>query len=229
MRQLTILLASVFCVFGATAPCSAQSVLWDQQPDTSIQQIIDQDIPDQSIFSTFAVNDVSISSNVVVDSVTTYFTNGSGAWASNVNTGILNIFDGDALTAQDDPTSGGDFGLGQVQVTVTDLGNNILAVSATGFLISLDPGTYWFGLSPISGSAIPQEFHYSSGSTVGAASQSRNPGGGFGLGTDWFDSNILAGGYQDAALTVTIVSLPEPTTAGLFVIGMLGLGARRRR
>ena len=232
MRRVFTSLAVVVALFAAPAYSSAQTtVLWDQQPDTTIQQIIDQDIPDQAIFSTLAVNDVVIGGQgAIIEEVTTYFTNGSGAWPAGVTTGILNIFDGDALTAGDDPTTGGDAGPGSVAISITDIGNNTLAVTASGLNITLGAGTYWFGLSPSAGSGLPQEFHYSAGSTVGDLSQSRNPGGGFGLGTDWFASNTLAGDYLDTSLTVSGQEIvPEPTTAGLLALGMVGLVARRRR
>lgn len=233
LSQKVLASVAVIALLAAPSYSNAQMVLWDQQPDTSIQQIIDQDIPDQAIFSTFAVNDVNLASSTgggfIIDSVTTYFTNAGGAWPAGVTSGILNIFDGDGLVAGDDPTTGGDFGPGSVAVTATDLGNNVLAVTATGLNLSLADGTYWFGLSPSAGSSLPQEFHYSAGSTQGLASQSRNPGGGFGLGTDWFDSNVLAAEYLDTAITITGEEVPEPTTAGLLALGMIGLVSRRRR
>ena len=234
LSQKVLASVAVIALLAAPSYSNAQNILWDQQPDTNIQQIIDQDIPDQAIFSTYAVNDVTLAGaggGFLIDSVTTFFTNGSGAWPAGVTTGVLNIFDGDALTAADDPTTGGDFGPGSVSINVTDLGNNVLAVTASGLNITLADGTYWFGLSPSAGSGLPQEFHFSAGSTVGALSQSRNPGGGFGLGSDWFDSNTLAGPFLDTSLTVTgqEIIVPEPTTAGLLALGMFGMVARRRR
>ena len=234
MRRVITTLAVVATFFAATEYSSAQSIIWDQQPDTTLTGVINQDIPEpQSAFSTYLVNDATFSSNVTIDSVTTFFTNSSGTWGSLITDGILNIFDGDALVASDDPTTGGDFGPGSVSLSVTDLGNNVLAVTASGLSINLAAGTYFFGLSPsLPSDTDPQEFHYDSGTTVGLASQARNPGGGFLplLGTtDWLDANGLSPGFGDAAFTITSEPIPEPTTAGLLALGLVGLTARRRR
>ena len=226
-------LASVAVIAMLAAPnySSAQSILWDQQPDTTLTTVIDLDIPaPQAGFSTYLVNDATFTSDVNIDSVTTFFSNNSGSWGGLITDGILNIFDGDGLVASDDPTSGGDFGPGSVSVSITDLGNNVLAVTASGLNLDLAAGTYFFGLSPsLPSDADPQEFRFDTGSTVGSASQGRNPSGTFGLGTDWFNADTLAPGFSDAAFTVLGEEVPEPTTAGLLALGMIGLVARRRR
>ncbi len=228
-------LSSLAVIALLAAPSySSADVLWDQQPlGVPVGGIIDQDIPDLGQFSTYVVNDVVFNTDVKIDTVTTYFTNLNGAWGANVTQGILNIFNGDALMSTDDPTSGGDFGPGLVNVTITDLGNQILAITAdiSGLNLNLGAGTYWFGLSPQAGAGIPQEFHFDATSRLGEESQFRNPGGGFGLGTDWGPASILQPGYNDASITITGTPsiVPEPTTVGLLAVGLIGLVARRRR
>ena len=228
-RGLTSLVVVAAC-FAAAGYSSAQSILWDQQPDFTLTTTIDLDIPSPGdSFSTYQVNDATFESAVNITAITTFYTNNTGTWENLINTGVLNIFDGDGLVASDDPTSGGDFGPGSVSVTSTDLGSNVIAVTA--FVdINLAAGTYWFGLTPSLPSASdPQEFRYDDGQIVGAASQARNPAGGFGLGTAWFNGDTLAPGFSDATFTILGEEIPEPTTAGLLALGLVGLVARRRR
>ena len=100
--------------------------------------------------------------------------------------------------------------------------------AATDLFINLDPGTYFFGLNAsLPAADDPQEFRFDSGSTIGSAIFGRNPSGAFGLGTDWFTADTLAPGFGDGAITIT-ATFPEPTSAGLLAMGLLGLVARRR-
>ena len=58
-------LASVAVIAMLAAPnySSAQSILWDQQPDTTLTTVIDLDIPaPQAGFSTYLVNDATFTS-----------------------------------------------------------------------------------------------------------------------------------------------------------------------
>ena len=230
MKPTYTVLTLVLTVFTGWSQCTAQFIIWDQQPDASSTGVIDQEIPDTPASSTYLVNDATFNKAVLVDSVTTYFSNFSGAWETNVTTGVLNIFDGDGLLASDDPQTGGDFGPGLVNVTIEDFGNNVIGVTTENLNISLAAGTYWFGLTPIADSSIPQEFHLdSAGGIVGFESQFRNPEGGFGLGTDWAGADGLLAGYQDGAFTVTTV--PEPSAcllAGLSFLGVVSYRGNRR-
>ena len=232
MRQVLTTLALVAVCFAAPVNSSAQiTTLWDQQPDLSLTPVIDQDIPvPADAFSTYLVNDATFGSDVNINSVTTFFTTSSDTWSGLITDGVLNIFDGDRLVGSDDVTSGGDFGLGSVSLSVTDLGNNVLAVTASNLNINLAAGTYFIGLSPsLPSSTDSQEFRYDFGTTVGSNTFARNPGGAFGFGTGFFDADELSVEYADAAFTITGKEVPEPTTAGLLALGLVGLVARRRR
>ena len=242
MRRVLTSLAVVAACLAAPVYSSAQNViLWDQQPDTSLTTVIDLDVPaPDDPFSTYLVNDATFSSAVTVNQVTSFYSNNNAAWANLIGNGILNIFDGDGLVAGDDPTSGGDLGLGSVAVTVENIGGGVLAVTAGGEVgsgnelgISLDAGTYFFGLSASlpNGASDPQEFRFDTGSTVGLNTFGRNPSGAFGLGTDWFTADTLSPGFADTAFTILgeTIPVPEPTTAGLLALGMIGMVSRRRR
>ena len=160
MKNVFVLFVGFVCLSVGSKHSTADSiaVLWDQGPNVSAPALIDQGITGEFDFqSTYMVSDVSIGTQVDNVIVTTFFSNSSGEWLSNVENGYLNIFDGDGLTDLDDPTSGGDFGPGFTEVTVTDQGN-FLEVSAS-LQVDLAPGTYWIGLSPITASTVSQEFH----------------------------------------------------------------------
>jgi len=227
MRKMFLFsLSAVFLLWPSAMVC-AQFTLWDQQPDTSTTAVVDQDFDDGPDFSTFLVNDVVFGGSVVIDSITTYFTDFNNAWENDLTQGVVNIFDGDTLTAADDPTNGGDFGSGLTSVSVTDIGGGVLAITASNLNISLGAGTYWVGLTPAQDAAIEQEFHFDTFARAGFATQARNPGGGFGFGTDWFNADPLAfGEYRDASLTIT--GVPEPSSVLVLTLGLAAIVRRRR-
>ena len=75
-----------------------------------------------------------------------------------------------------------------------------------------------------------QEFHQGAFDVVGAESQSRNPGGGFGIGTEWVNSGKVFGGVSwDAALTINGTAVPEPSTLAMFGLLAVFAAPRRRR
>lgn len=203
MRSITLVLF-VCCTLVCSGTGFGQTVIWDQQPETSIPQVIDQEIPDQTTFSTYVVSDVTLAFGTMLSDVTVYFTNSSGTWVNNVDNARLCVFPDDLNSF--DPSVDGQI----VSVVVTDLGNNVLAVTARNVGITLDAGTYWIGLSPLAPTGISQEFHYASGNLSGELSFARNPGGGFGLGTDWFSVDMLSPSFMDAAITISVDGLGIP-------------------
>ena len=193
----SVLIASVFCCQPVS--CLGQAVLWDQQPDTSITTVIDLEIAEPfAAFSTYQLNDATFTSGVVVSEVTTYFSNTSGVWTSDtIFEARLCIFPFDFTPF--DPSIDGEV----VPVTVTNLGNGVLAVTASKLSIQLGAGSYWFGLTPVlDPSTLAQEFRFDSGNTVGGMSVFRNPLNGFGLGAGWMPTDALVPGFGDAALTL---------------------------
>ena len=67
-----------------------------------------------------------------------------------------------------------------------------------------EPGTYWIGLTPmLDFGGNGQEFHLEA-ALMGATTQARNPGGGFGHGSDWFEAGPTFGGLDswDGAIRI---------------------------
>ena len=224
---------AAFLFFVAATVFSSQSVaqttLWDQAPDPDGDQIINQNIPGAfSDFSTFLVSDVTFSQNVIIDSVTSYYSNSTGTWTSTVTSGILNIFDGDALTTLDDPLVGGDFGPGATSVSVTVVEPGVLAVTASGLNISLQAGDYFFGLAASEPDPDNQEFQLEALTSFGQESFLRNPAGGFGPPiSEWVQASVFGfPGYEGA---ITITAVPEPSSCMVFAVGSVCLLVRRKR
>jgi hypothetical protein len=225
--QFLAALAAVCVPFSANA-----DILWDQQANSGGSNFIDQQFSDFPTFSTYIVNDATFGSAVTVTDVTVYLTTGSNNpnWPG-LTSGVLNIFDGNALVASDDPTTGGDFGPGAVSVSYTNLGGGVAALKASGLNINLAAGNYWFGLTANAAfGTFGQEFHWQAASNLGANSFARNPGGAFGFpaGTNWFDIGPVAG-FGDAAFKVEGSAVPEPSTLGVLIVGLAGMAFRRRR
>ena len=193
----SVLIASI--IYCCSSICSGQTI-WDQQPDTSIANVIDLEVAEPFVaFSTYQLNDVVFGiAGVEVNEVTTYFSNNSGEWTSDtIFEARLCVFPEDFTPF--DPSIDGEI----VPVTVTNLGNGVLAVTAAKLSIQLGAGVTWIGLTPIlDPSTLAQEFRYDSGSTVGGTSVFRNPLNGFGLGAGWMPTDALVPGFGDAALTV---------------------------
>lgn len=226
MKRSFLALAATLLLSTAAFAQNPNVTLWDQAPDGAAPAGVDQSFADFPDFSTFIVSDVQFGSAVIVDSITTYFTNINLTWPqSGTGTGVLNIFADDGALDTEDPLGGT---LVSVDFTATTDG---LSVTANGLDLALAAGTYWIGLTPdLEFGTAGQEFHQGSASAFGSNSFARNPGDGFGFGTDWFDATNLVGGVPyDAAITVVGKAVPEPTTAGLLALACVGLVTRRRR
>lgn len=214
--------AMVLGAMSITAPVSAGDVLWDQPLLLDTQAFVDQNFSDFPDFSTFLVSDVVFGTPVIINSITTYYTNVFNLWPQNAaGTATLNIF-ADPLSGGDDPAAGA-----SVVVDFVTTADGI-AVTASGLNMALGAGTYWIGLAPeLTFGGAGQEFHLEAVG-VGANTQGRNPGGGFGLGLDWFDAGqTFAGVDWDGAITVVGEVVPAPGAMAL--LGIAGLAGTRRR
>lgn len=195
MRRITlVVMVLAFC----TSICTGQTVLLDQQPNTSVEQVIDQEMPDFGEFSTFLLSDITLTRTTDIGGVTVYFTNSvAGLWDTAVTEARLSTFS--------DPIGNADprFESEIVPVEVEVMGD-LLAISMHDPLAKrlLPPGTHWIGLTPLAGADIPQEFRFAAVNPSGNNSIIRNPGGGFNIGTGWQDVGNISPTFFDAAITV---------------------------
>ncbi len=173
---------------------SPEAVLWDQSDyDPNGTNVIDQEFGDFPTYSTYQVHDFTVPSpGWNITAVSTYFTTSFGNWSPAITQARINLYPktGEFPYAAEDPSAGF-----VVPVTLTNLGSAWKLTADTSGLEAfqnLAPGECWIGLTPIADfGAFGQEFHWLSASPVGTPSAIRNPGGGFGLGTQWGDYSLF--------------------------------------
>lgn len=204
--KIIALLCFAVCTLAVSVSGFGQ-IAWDQQPDTSVQGIINQEIPDIPALSTYLVNDITISQRTLIRGVTVYFTNSQNTWEGNVTEARLFAFPDDFSTF--DPSLDGQI----VPVVVTDVGDNVLVIEAEKLFLPLDAGTHWIGLTPVAPSGLNQEFSYAANDLVGELTVARNPEGGLGVGTDWVTTTNLLSPFMDLAITLTEFPLTPPKIA----------------
>jgi hypothetical protein len=214
---------AVFCLLSASQ-CFA-GVLWDQQPLDTATGYINQEFGDAPASSTYQTHDITVTGGGWnITSITEYFT--TGIWPGSFNA-RLNIFalNGPTPLPTDDPTAGLIYPADNVETTVS-------TVTLSGLSIYLAPGSYWIGFTPIVDlSSGGQQFELVA-STVGSDSGVRNPGDGFGRGTDWMTTSAFNAPSTDGSITINgdeIASTPEPGTAGLIGAGGLLLAGLLKR
>ena len=211
-RKFYLAILSLPLLFSSLETCNAQTVILDQQPDTSITAIIDQEIPYVPELSSYILNDVTVDSPLLAE-VATYFSNDLFEWPELVTEARL-CFTQDPFNGDFDPRVDGH--IVPVTVLVSD-DSDVLTIRCDA-PVPLAPGTNWIGLTPIVGfspTTLFQEFRYSSATVSGFDSIARNPGDGFfGAFPDWSPATVLAAEFVDAAMTVSSIPMPlTPTFA----------------
>ena len=213
---------AVFC-FLAASQCFA-GVLWDQQPLDTTTGYVNQEFGDLPSYATYQVQDVTVTGGGWnITSITEYFT--TGPWPGSFDA-RLNIFPliGPAPQPTDDPTSGLIYPADNVETTIS-------TVTLSGLNLYLAPGSYWIGFTPIVDFSVGQQFQLVA-STVGYDSGVLNPGGGFGIGSDWVTTSAFNAPSTDGSITINgdeLASVPEPGTASLIGAGGLLLAGLLKR
>ena len=214
------------CALLAAPNASAQEVVWDSPVDPNVTAFVDQQFPDFPDFSTYLVGHVSLDRATFIYDITTYFTFAGGVWPLGDLNAMLNIIPQDGLPPNDyDPSVDGMAVTGNMAVGP----NGVELTTGLGGGLTLEAGEYWIGLTPdIDFGVFGQEFHQGT-ADFAKNTAARNPGGGFGLGTDWFEAGPAFGGI-DWGMAITITGKNVPAPGALALLGLAGLvGARRRR
>jgi len=218
IRCFLVLAAFAIAFFGKAV--KADDVLIDRPPNPLILGARDQDYPDFPDFSTFVVASVLFDTNVELTAITGFYTNLGKQWPQNeFAPAVFNIFQGD-LQHDDDPRLG----------TVVDA---FYIVDVNGLEVTWDltksaspvilkgNTQFWIGLTPKLGFGIFGNQNRQA-SDVGPNSMVRNPGGGFGLGSEWTDVGDFFGfGDYSAAITIRGNVIPEPSSVGRLLAGLL--------
>ncbi len=209
------------------APAFCATVLWDQAPitPTALSNQVFTDYPE---FSTYVLSDVTVpSSGWIIESLTSYFSAGTFFAASGYHLPVQLVIlpaSGDLPDAAHDPGTAAQY---DGVYTFTD---DMAAIEIRGLSIALAPGDYWVGMSAFAAYGYEGQFYLlSSASTVGRPAAWRNPGGGFGHGTDWVPANSINDAFADGNLHIegTLGSVPEPATVGTLALALLAVGGLR--
>ncbi len=216
-------------------------VIWDQQPDLSFESeqfiFVNELFPNNPLgYSNYIASDVTINQQTRIDQITNYYFDISG-WQLGVTVpGVVNIFTSDGTGAPSNLLDNPEVSGMAVDVVITR--NAAGAIEATADLSSLDivldSGEYWFALTPDANAAMPvgeqaQASHFPSLDVIGNGSFGRNPDGGFGVGTGWYDPTFGVYDSYDAALTIHGTPVPAPSSLAILTLAGGACCGRRRK
>ena len=200
-------LAITACALLAAPGAWAQEIVWDSPPNTDLPAFVDHDYPDFPDFSTYLVGHVRLDRDTIIYEITAYYTHAGDLWPLGPVESVLNIIpQGEGLPPNDydprGPRKGGDGA--NVQANMAEAANGLTLTIDLGGDLTLEAGDYWIGLTPkLEFGQFGREFHQGA-DVYDKNTAARNPGGGFGLGTDWFEAGPTFGGVDwGKAITVT--------------------------
>ncbi len=143
-RLVTVVALSL--IVAATAVSAG--TLWDQSTFDPLGAGYYNSVSGAPPFGStnYAVCDVTVANTWVIDSITMYFSALDAGWGGAISQGYVNIFPKSGtlpVDGTDDPTIG-------TLVTMTGTLNvDHFVVTASGLGITLAPGEYWIGITPI--------------------------------------------------------------------------------
>jgi len=180
MRRIML---TTLAIVALTAAAGAE-VLWDQS---------EADLGAPGFFNTesgappfgltmHTVSDIVVAETWNVSSISTFWSILDENWAS-LTEGYLHVFPktGDLPASDDDPTAS------LVVPMSATVANNLGTLVADGLDLTLEPGEYWIGITPIvPAGPFGPEVHLSSTMFMGAETASFDP---YGVPADWFNFN----------------------------------------
>jgi hypothetical protein len=203
MKKLLIIIAAM----TLTVSAASGAVLWDQsatRPD--LAGFWNSDSP--GMFGggqIFGASDITLATGSRITTITTYYTN-TGAWAPGVYAAWFDIYPKTGptpVTGTDDPLVAAN-----VNVTIADIGNQVLSVTLSGLNEELAPGDYWVLLSPVAPQGfigVPEFQIFFDGPVMGDPSCQIEFGGFFAPvwapNGDALDGSILIEGDMDVVAT----------------------------
>ncbi|HZW07561.1 MAG TPA: hypothetical protein VFF65_10600 [Phycisphaerales bacterium] len=206
-------------------------VLWDQSALSGTTSSVPNTISGGPPFGStvYAVSDVVVpAGGWTITSISTFFSRlGFADWSTDVTTARLNIFSrtGSLPAGGDNPGAGTVVSIFCTPSTF-DAGpgfgeQGVWVATASGLNITLAPGDYWIGLTPVAPGGFDLEYNWPSSAVVGLPSAMRSPFSGFGMppANTWSDSTVEG--------SILIQGVPAPSAAA--ALGLAGLAACRRR
>ena len=216
-------------ILAALAATSQAAVLWDQSALNWGGNAYPNSISGAPPFglTAYTVCDVNVDAGGwTIDSVSMYFSLINSDWVNDVSQGRLNIFTktGSLPASSDNPGAGTIVPMAATVFFDSTVQQNYYKVTAAGLNVTLAPGSYWIGITPVApGGFFGPELGIAAASTIGDYSPYRSPFADFGSPPANTWANVS--GNQDAAILITGV----PAPAGLGLLGLAGLAAARRR
>ena len=170
------------CATAAIAGSANADVLWDQSSLNWDQAGYQNSVSGSPPFggTSYTVCDVTVpSTGWTISSVTMYFTDFNFDWAGNVHQGRLNVFSksGSLPASSNDPGLGTLVSMSDTEGYDSSVGQSYNIVTASGLNVSLAPGSYWIGITPI---ISDLENGLNAATTIGDYSPTRSPFTGFG-------------------------------------------------
>jgi len=163
-------------LIAALATVAGAEVLWDQS---------DYDAFGMGFFNSesgappfgltqHAVNDISVPGTWTITTISTYFSTLDMGWGDAISTGYLHIFPKTGVMPGelDDPTA-------SLMVPMSGaLVDDAIVVTATDLALTIEPGEYWIGITPVApGGMWGPEANLASMTLIGDATASYDPYG----------------------------------------------------
>lgn len=145
----SLLTFAIVAVAAITVPARAD-VIWDQSTlDPAGPGQANSYSPGFGGFVIHGVQDVTITTAVTIDTITQYYSSWNFDWPSAVTTGYVHVWPKTGPLPTDDASTSP-----SVPMTAAFGAPDVIEVTATGLGISVGPGDYWIGITPVAPAGI---------------------------------------------------------------------------